>query len=246
MVKPAFVLIHGWGLNEAVWTNIIPALSEVYEVHLISLAGYGIRQAQPAANSIDELTNDLLSQVPKRAIWCGWSLGGIAAIAAAIKAPDRVLELKLLCTTPKYVASENWTHGKELAVFTKFAQDLAANYNRGIKRFLLLQAGSLGEAKRLASEASIAIDKLPSPTPQTLMSGLRILEQADLRTDLKHVKVPTQVISAARDRIIPSEAGKYLAEHIPEASFHEINSGHAPHLSHADELLTLLCHSTTN
>lgn len=240
MPKPKLALIHGWGLNEAVWQNIIGPLSKSFDIQLVSLAGYGKRQNAKAATSIDELADDLLAQIPRGVIWCGWSLGGMGALAAAIKASGHIKALTLLCSTPKFVTGGDWQHGSTIETFRKFAEDLASDYDRGLKRFLLLQAGSTGHAKTLAKEASAGVNQLPAPTSETLMVGLDILEHTDLRNKLEQINIPTQIISGRRDRVASPAAGKYLADQITGATYTELNAGHAPHLSDPDELIELL------
>ena len=67
------LLIHGWGMNGAVWQQLVPALSQHYRVHVVDLPGYGHSQHHPAA-SVDEMAEMLLAQAPPQAIWLGRSL----------------------------------------------------------------------------------------------------------------------------------------------------------------------------
>lgn len=240
MSKPNLVLVHGWGLNEEVWFNLLGPLSEVYEVHNLSLPGYGKRHKQATPHSLEALAEELLDEAPQTAIWFGWSLGGMAALTAALNQPERVSALHLLCVTPKFVKSDDWAAGTDMPTFSKFAQSMADNYRRGILRFLLLQSGTSTESKSLAKLAGQALGKHPSPSSETLMAGLALLEQADLRPELPNLRTPCTVISGRRDRVTPPEACKFLAEQIPGARHVLLNSGHAPHLSHAEELLELL------
>jgi len=154
----------------------------------------------------------------------------------AKKAPERINSMLLLCTTPKFVVSEDWKFGTEFANFQAFSDDLTTNYQRGLKRFLLLQAGSLGQAKNTAKKALSAIEEYPSPSPKTLLSGLDILRDADLRSLATTLAMPTTVISGRRDRVVPPAAGLELSKILPQSSYHSLNSGHAPMLSHPDEL----------
>ena len=240
MSKKNLVLIHGWGLNEEVWSNISEQLSNHYEVHLLSLPGYGKRHAETPKTTLDALADDLLSQAPESAIWCGWSLGGMAALSAALRKPERFLALNLLCVTPKFVISEDWQQGTDIQTFTKFANDLSTDYKRGIQRFLLLQSGTSGDSKQIAKQAASALNKHPAPSSETLTSGLDILEKSDLRLGLPKLCVPCTVVSGSRDRVVPPQACAYLAHSIPDAGHVELNSGHAPHLSHPEELIALL------
>lgn len=240
MSKPDLVLVHGWGLNKAVWANIITPLAAQFEVHCISLPGYGDMRDLPCPETLDGIASCLLEQAPKSAHWCGWSLGGMAAIRAALESPERIISLSLLCTTPKFVSDKDWTDGTDIAIFEKFSAELAADYKRSIRRFLLLQAGTIGDAKNLAKQALLAMEAYPAPSESTLEIGLDILKNTDLRNELKRLSMPCISIAASRDRIVPPAASEYLAGHIPDANYLELNSGHAPHLSDPETLVELL------
>jgi class 3 adenylate cyclase len=61
---------------------------------------------------------------------------------------------------------------------------------------------------------------------------------ADIRSVLPAVRVPTLVLHSSRDRIVPIAAGRYLAEHIPGARLVEISSAdHMPFFDRTDEIL---------
>ena len=38
---PDLVLVHGWGMNSAVWEPIVPGLSERFRLTIIELPGHG-------------------------------------------------------------------------------------------------------------------------------------------------------------------------------------------------------------
>ena len=62
--------------------------------------------------------------------------------------------------------------------------------------------------------------------------------EIDIRDVLPAIRVPTLVIHRAGDRVIPVEAGRYLAEHIPDAKYVELEgSDHLPFQAGADATL---------
>jgi pimeloyl-[acyl-carrier protein] methyl ester esterase len=65
-----------------------------------------------------------------------------------------------------------------------------------------------------------------------------VLRSADLRDQLPHVMLPALVIAGDHDRLTPPGAGRELAVQLPMARFRCVErSGHAPFLSHPDEVL---------
>ena len=253
--KPKLILVHGWGLNSAIWQPLIELASNEYDIISVNLSGYGDKTDISSPSSIQELAKnliqDVLQETDKPAHWCAWSLGGMAAMHAAQEQPELFLSLTLLCTTPKFVQSKDWPMGVDMDTFQLFADQLKADYETGIRQFLLLQAGAGKQARSMAKSAAELLSTYPNPSTETLEAGLAILCDTDLRTDCQTIdnRIPCQIISGKRDRVIHPDSGKALASLLPHADFHLINSGHAPLLSNPDELLSLLSglvHKVTN
>ncbi|MBU5567469.1 alpha/beta fold hydrolase, partial [Escherichia sp. S69_ASV_4] len=70
------VLLHGWGLNAEVWRCIDEELSSHFTLHLVDLPGFG-RSRGFGALSLADMAEAVLQQAPDKAIWLGWSLGGV-------------------------------------------------------------------------------------------------------------------------------------------------------------------------
>lgn len=93
------VLLHGWGLNAKVWDCITPQLASHFTLHLVDLPGYG-RSGGFGAMSLEEMAQRVLEKAPERAIWLGWSLGGLVASQVALSHPDRVQALVTVASSP--------------------------------------------------------------------------------------------------------------------------------------------------
>jgi pimeloyl-[acyl-carrier protein] methyl ester esterase len=75
----------------------------------------------------------------------------------------------------------------------------------------------------------------------TLAAGLAELRDSDLRKSAVAVRLPTLLVHGERDPLMPLAAGRWLAEHMPDARL-EIFSGaaHAPFLSQPDRFAEML------
>ena len=67
-----------------------------------------------------------------------------------------------------------------------------------------------------------------SASPGAAAEYLRTVAQIDVRRALPMVDAPTLVLHASRDRVIPIELARYVAERIPDATLAEVDS--ADHL----------------
>ena len=55
----ALVLLHGWGMNGAVWQQTVAQLSEYFCVHVVDLPGFG-HSNMTSFSSIEDLAKQVL------------------------------------------------------------------------------------------------------------------------------------------------------------------------------------------
>lgn len=97
---PAVILIHGLGLNRAMWQWQTKAIGKHYRVIAYDLYGHGESPPPPARPSLSLLSEQLLRlmdqlQIEKAAI-VGFSLGGMIARRFAMDRPERLWALAIL------------------------------------------------------------------------------------------------------------------------------------------------------
>ena len=237
------VLLHGWGLNKAVWGQYLEALEGRFpqiNFYLLDIPGYGGLSTQDSSSDIKKLALACLDQAPEQALWVGWSLGGMIAMQAALldveQNQQRVQGLQIINAAPKFVASDDWPSGVDITMFEKFSNALANDYERSLTSFLLLQAGASDGARQLARDTQKTIAEYPNPTALTLSQGIECLASVDLRNELSKLTLPVQVVSGALDRVTMPASSRALADML-SASLFEIHSGHAPFLTHVTEML---------
>jgi len=77
-----------------------------------------------------------------------------------------------------------------------------------------------------------------SASPGDAVELLRMNTLIDIRDALPAIRVPTLIIHATGDKIAPIEAGRYFAEHIPNAKLVELDSiDHWPYFGDAELVL---------
>ena len=74
-----------------------------------------------------------------------------------------------------------------------------------------------------------------APSPAALHGALAVLRDTDLRGEIAGIAQPALVVSGDRDTLAFPGAGRFLADHLPNARFALIpGAAHVPFLSHAD------------
>ena len=232
------MLVHGWGMHSGVWEDVIEALADDYRVTFMDLPGHGYSRSSGNGHSLDTLSQTVAAVAPEKAIWIGWSLGGLVAQRLAVDAPRRVARLVLVCSSPCFVRRSDWPHGIEFAVLEQFAQGLGSDYRSTLKRFLALEVhGSEGAREQLRLLQEIVFQH-GVPDPDALADGLKILETTDLRPELGGIRCPALLLTGRRDTLVPASAGAAVQALLPDARLHVFRkSGHAPFFSHPSEFL---------
>ena len=241
---PDLALLHGWGMNAAVWDDLAALLAKTFRVHCVDLPGCG---ASPACvpYTLDALADVLAAVLPQRLVVCGWSFGGQLALDWALRAPARVDRLVLIATTPRFVRDTGWESGIDAAVLDGFAHGLVRDYRGTLQRFLALQAQSDVDARTVLRRLRGQILMRSEPDIAALEAGLRILKETDLRDKLSRIPQPALILHGAHDTIVPLAAGQYLQRALPRATLEVLaGAAHAPFVARpqrAAQCITEFC-----
>ena len=231
---PALVLLHGWGVNAAVWQPVIDNLSRHFTLYLVDLPGFGNSAPLPDY-SLASISAAILQVVPEYAVWCGWSLGGLIATYAALHHTPRVTRLIQVASSAKFVADANWA-GVEPTVFDNFQQGLQANLAKTLTRFIALQAMGCTSARKDSAALKKLLSGSKAADRKALEAGLRLLAESDLRLSLPRLQQPCLALFGQFDSLVPLPATQAIAALIPRVQVHVFErSSHAPFISEKDQ-----------
>lgn len=235
---PDLVLIHGWAMHGGIFAPLLGALAPHFRVHLVDLPGHGFSRDE-AHFDVADAARRIATATP-RALWAGWSLGGLVALRGALDEPGAVAGLCMIASSPCFVAAPDWPHGVAASVFDEFARELEARYHHAIERFLALETLGSPHAQAELRELKQIVFARGEPSVGALHDGLAALAANDLRADLARLAMPSLWIGGRRDRLVPPGALRWSAEQAPHARLLEFNSGHAPFLEHAPAIAAAL------
>jgi pimeloyl-[acyl-carrier protein] methyl ester esterase len=234
---PPLVLIHGWAMHGGIFRPLLERLADRYTLHLVDLPGHGHSAGHSGPFTLDACADELLARLPV-APWLGWSLGGLVAINAAIRQPERISALIPLCASPCFVRAADWPHGVDAGIFRAFGRDLGDDYRSTIDRFLALEAHGSDHMREELRELRAHVFDRGEPAAHVLEDGLQLLQNGDLRAMLPALAMPSLWIAGRRDRLVPWQAMQAAAALAPNGRFLRIEGGgHAPFLSHAGEVV---------
>ena len=249
------LLIHGWGMNSAVWCDTARQLESSFPDDLIcavDLPGYG----HSADYSIDRLNghynahslaHSLLHLMPgKQSIVMAWSMGGLVAIELAALLSEhnettQLLQLILISSAPCFVQLENWPDAVPASLFENFYQELLKDHQTTLKRFLAIQAMGSKTARQDIKFLKKQLFKRGEPDAKALEYGLDMLLKEDKREQLHQIStIPISLICGERDTLIRLHAQEQLAQQDNITLYTISSAGHAPFISHPEEFFKIL------
>ena len=234
------VLLHGWAMHGGVFTLLAERLRERHRLFIVDLPGHGRSRDSAVPLAPEACVEAIAARVP-RAPWCGWSLGGLIALQAAATRPGDVPGLAMVCASPRFVRGDGWKYGMSPEVFRDFASGLRNDYRATLDRFIALEAFGSDDARGELRTLRAEVFARGEPAAHVLADGLELLETADLRDALPKLAVPSLWIAGRRDRLVDPRAMREAADAVAGAKFAVVDhGGHAPFLTHADEVAALL------
>lgn len=235
---PALVLLHGWAMHGGIFERLSATLSSQFTVVTVDLPGHGGSRSSDSPLVLDSLADVLVQTLDavlpskQRVVLCGWSLGGLVALATAAKFSDRVRGLGMLAASPRFVSAPDWLEGMDPRVFEVFGEELGRDYRGTLDRFLMLEAQGSAHLREELRYLRDAVYARGEPAPRALVEGLALLHDSDLRSLLPGLAMPSLWVAGRRDRLVNPQAMREAATLAPRSRFLQIDSGgHAPFLT---------------
>lgn len=202
---PDIVMLHGWGMSSRVWAPWLAQLRKRANLWLVDLPGYGDSEDVPVDRA-DMLVAAILAVAPPRAVYLGYSLGGMLATLIAYHYPQRVQALVTLGSNARFVADPAWPEAMSRNDFDQFysALDRPAPL---LKRFAGLQVRGGNDERYWLKWLRERQEPL---SVQCLQSGLNLLRRLDLRVALADLQVPSLSCFGERDALVPLTASSYF------------------------------------
>ena len=246
MTRPVLTLVHGWGMHRGVWSPCLDALQKVAEVRLADLPGYA--GTPDAGTSFIDTARALVEPIAgaatghnERITLCGWSLGALLAMQAALLAPGRVAKLILIAATPRFTQQADWPDAQPASLLDGFVAAVADDREATLQRFAALFNQGDTRARTIRRDIAHHVLSSPSPTTATLLTGLDWLRHSDLRQDVSTISCPVLLIHGEHDPLMPPEAARWMKEKLPRARLEVFpDAAHAPFLNDSERFTRLV------
>ena len=155
------------------------------------------------------------------------------ALAAAAMAPERVIDLTLIASTPRFARTADWPHAVDPGSLQRFRDGLSADLPRTLHRFAALCAQGCEDVMAVSRVLGADLRNSQQRAPAVLETGLAMLTELDLRALLPRVRTRLRWILGGGDPLVPVTVQADLRALRPDMEFLQLDgAGHAPFLSH--------------
>lgn len=220
---PVVLLIPPFGTKMSVWEPQIPELTRNRQVLRINHRGHGFSPAPEGPYSIESLALDVLGVLEDlgfgRVSAVGAGFGASLLLWIAANSPRTLDRLALLAAAPRTPPSQRWD---QIAARVRSGGMEAVTADVVLPWFT---PEFSDERPDVVARFTEDFDGLDSVGYASICEMVATMDQRHLVSD---VRVPTMVISAAHDALLPAGHGRRLADGIDGARF-EVVSG-AAHL----------------
>jgi sigma-B regulation protein RsbQ len=234
------VFAHGYGCDQNMWRFLTPDFEPDHQVVTFDHVGFGnsdLTAYDPAKyNSLRGYADDVVEVLRdlqlRDAVFVAHSVSAMIGVLAHQRAPELFGAMVMVGPSARYVDDGDYVGGFSRAEIRDLLESLDANHLGWSTAMAPLVMGN-ADRPELAAELTNSFCRTD---PDVARHFARVSFLSDNRADLPSITVPTLVLQCSEDVIAPETAGRYVAEHVPEAAFVQLAAtGHCPHLSSPEE-----------
>ncbi|QIC65158.1 3-oxoadipate enol-lactonase [Acinetobacter schindleri] len=228
--KPALVFSNSLGTNFKMWQPQIDFFAQDHFVICYDTRGHGGSEAPQGPYTIDQLGQDVVNLLDhlniEKAAFCGISMGGLTGQWLAINRPERFNQV-IVCNTAAKIGQEKaWL---ERATLVR---------EQGLTPIASTAAGRWFTEAFVQSNPDIITklsNDLGTGSPEGYASCCEALAKADLREQLKQVKIPVFIIAGQQDPVTTIEDGLFIQKQIFNSQLFNINASHISNLEQPED-----------
>lgn len=236
----------GFGCDQTVWRQVIPAFEEHYQVILFDYVGSGnsdisayTSERYSTLNGYAQDILDVCSYLQlKDVILVGHSVSSMIGLLASIYQPTLFSNLIMIGPSPCYLNDPpEYFGGFEKEDLHSLIEMMEKNYIGWANIFASTVVNN-DDRPDVTKELE---DRFCSTDPIIAKQFALAAFFSDNRDDLRKGVVPTLILQCSEDIIAPAEVGQYVHEQLPKSEFQVMNAtGHCPHMSHPEETVQLI------
>ena len=221
---PVLVFSNSLGTTLEMWDAQAERFAQTHRVLRYDTRGHGGSVVSPGPYSFDQLGGDVVALLDalqiERASFCGISMGGFTGLWLGVNAPQRLNHLVVANSAAKIGTADGWSSRAALV------------REKGTAAMAELAASS---PSRWFTEAFVAAQPalvrraqgwIAGVAPEGYAACCEALAQADLRTAIAGITVPTLLIAGSADPVTTVADAQAMQAAIAGAQLAEVPASH--------------------
>lgn len=237
---PVLVLSNSLGTTLEMWDAQAARFARDWRVLRYDTRGHGGSVVAPGPYSFAQLGGDVVALLDalhvERASFCGISMGGFTGLWLGVHAGHRLNHLVVANSAAKIGTEDGWrtraamVREKGAAAMAELAASSPGRWFT--EGFVAAQPGVVRRAQGW----------IAGTAPEGYAACCDALAQADLRTDIARIAVPTLLIAGTADPVTTVADGEAMHAAIPGARLVQVPASHLSNLEAAADFDAALAH----
>ena len=221
LLSPPHCIDMGW--EDPGFSAVASRLTRLGRLILFDWRGFGSSDPVPLGslptpeNWLDDLCVVLDAAGSERAHLIGGATGGTLALLFAATYPQRTASLVVIDSYARGVRDEDYAFAAPQRVVDSWLDWMEEAW--GTRAYGAIQVPSRADDQEYLDWSARA--RRLTQSPLASRTTLAWSSQLDVRAALSSVQAPTLVMHSAENEIVRIDAGRHLAEHLPDARFVE-------------------------
>ncbi len=227
---PVIVFLHGFPFDHTMWQEQAALCEASFRVISYDHRGHGKSAVGDGQYAFEFFVDDLFGLLDllhiQKAVLCGLSMGGYAALRAVESRPERIVGL-ILCDT-RSEGDSNEAKLKRAASVRTVKEKGVSTFAEGFLKAVFAPV-SISEKPQIVDSIRQTINR---SSPEGLCGTLIALAtRTDTTSALPKISVPTLIIVGEADAITPPAASEAMQKLIPGAQLNVLpKAGHMSNL----------------
>lgn len=221
------ICIHGAGEDHSIWPGGLGTLPDC-NTWLLDLPGHGRSSGMPRGSVeayTDVITEFVAALELDRVILAGHSLGGAVVLSQALRRPDWLEALVLVCS------------GARLKIQPEIRELIRTDYPAAAE-YMAAMGFSPEVSAHLREEQKA---RVLSTDPAVYIADFDACDEFDISTGLRDIPQQTLIISGDIDHMTPLKYSQFLEDHLPNARLAVIApAGHQLPREQPDDMVRII------
>ena len=243
--RPVAILIHGWASSWHALSPLLPLFSQRYRCLAVNLPGYGSSPRMTHRVTMPDYADLIIAIIKqvtdKPVVLVGHSMGGMISLTVALKQPELVERMVLIC--PSISGKLSYLINLTLTPFVAMERFALTRALVTVFEPIMGVTDSLLRAPLFADRTGISkedYERIKADTRRRDQGIIRAecfiaMRQNDLRGKIGGIKIPSLIVWGMEDNVVPLRDASAVAREWPDADLRIIpNAGHWPQFETPD------------